>query len=268
MRYNSNRIFLHNFIWLTIIRNKDIFSVISKVSYVLALSNEPAQLIEMVLDELLGTLDIDCCWVQFVRSEDRSLQLVAYRGFTPEMTREIERMGSGQILGNHALMGLKVIIADLSRDGEYSLSSFGKAGLRSLVAVPMKTYRTHGVMGIASRSKKRFNAEVAELLVVIAGLVGASVNSAELSKIPLAAAESNIGQSEEVTARNGEIGGSNCDDMGASRRLSSQARNTNTKPIEPEKELCKEFEIERQSREIFEKHARIMVAFGKSHKRS
>jgi len=259
MRYNSNRSFSNHFIWLAIIRNKDIFSVISKVSYVLALSNEPVQLIEMVLGELLGNLNINCCWVQFVRPEDRSLQLVAHRGFTPEMTHEMELMDSGQTLGNHAIMGLRVIIADLSRDGEYGLSSFGKAGLRSLVAVPMRTYRTHGVMGIASRSKKRFNAEVAELLAVIAGLVGASVNSAELSKMALATAERNIGQFEEVAAKTGEISNLNCDGMGVSPRPPQETGQFVGKAVE---------EIKERPREIFEKHARIMAAFGKSHKRS
>jgi signal transduction protein with GAF and PtsI domain len=259
MRYNFNSIFSHHFIWLTIIKNKDIFSIISKVSYVLALSNEPTLLIEMVLDELLGTLNIDCCWAQLVRSEDRSLQLVAYRGFTPEMAREMELMGSGQTLGNHAVMGLKVVIADLSRDGEYGLSSFGKAGLRSLVAVPMRTYHTHGIMGIASRSKKRFNIEVAELLVVIAGLVGASVNSAELSKIALASSEMNIGQFEEVADKTGGIGKLSYDEMGVLLRP----------PQETVQFVGKEDkEIEGLPREIFEKHARIMAAFGKLHARS
>jgi len=259
MRYNFDSIFSHHFIWLTIIKNKDIFSIISKVSYVLALSNEPALLIEMVLDELMGTLNIDCCWAQFVRSENHSLQLAAHRGFTPEMTRDMELMGPGNTLGNHAAMGLKVVIADLSRDGEYGLSSFGKAGLRSLIAVPMRTYRTHGVMGIASRSKKRFNIEVAELLVVIAGLVGASVNSAELSKIALASSEMNIGQSDELAEYTGEIGKLSYDEMGVSLRP----------PPETMQFVGKEDkEIEGLPREIFEKHARIMAAFGKLHVRS
>lgn len=259
MRYNSDRIFSHHFIWLAIIKNKDIFSVISKVSYVLALSNEPVQLIEMVLDELLGTINVDCCWVQLVRSENRGLQLVAYRGFTPEMTREMELMSPGQTLSNHAVMGLKVIIADLSRDGEYGLSSFGKAGLRSLVAVPMRTYRTHGVMGIASRGKKRFDTEVAELLVVIAGLVGASINSAELYKIALATSERNIGQFEEVAAKTGEISRLSCDEIGLSPRSPQETVQFASKEGE---------EIEGQPIDIFEKHAQIMVAFGKFHTRS
>ena len=225
----------------------------------LALSNEPSLLIEMILDELMGTLNIDCCWAQFIRSDDHSLQLAAHRGFTPEMTQDMELMGPGDTLGNHATMGLKVVIADLSRDGEYGLSSFGKAGLRSLVAVPMRTYRTHGVMGIASRSKKRLNIEVAELLMVIAGLVGASVNSAELSKIALASSDMNIGQFDELAEKTGEIGKPSYDEMGVSLRP----------PQETVQFVGKEEqEIEGLPREIFEKHARIMAAFGKLHVRS
>lgn len=191
-----------------IIKNEDIFSAISKVSYVLALSSEPVHLIEMVLDELLQALNIDCCWVQFVRPEDRNLQLIACRGFTHEMTHEIDLVDSSKTLGNRVVMGLKVIIADLLRDGEYGLSSFQKAGLRSLVAVPMRTYRTYGIMGIASRTEKRFSAEDAELLMVIAGLVSAAVNIAELSKIALAIREKRSiaqNQTESEPSQEGDI---------------------------------------------------------------
>jgi signal transduction protein with GAF and PtsI domain len=165
--------------------NKEkIFSILNDVSYVLALSRQPRQLIEMVLDKLVQVFDLDCCWAQLIRLEDRRLHLVASRGFTPEMVRELDAEEEHTLSGQ-AVMGLRVVIADLSRDGNYGLSSFAEAQLRSLVAVPMRTYRTHGVLGIASRSERRFDEEFAELLTVIAGFIGAAINTAQLTQIVL-----------------------------------------------------------------------------------
>jgi len=152
---------------------------------VLALSNEPQQLIEMVLDRLLHLLKVDYGWVQLVSSEDRNLRLVASRSSTPEITEVVGLTASQRILGERVVVGLKVVIPDLSRDGRDGLSSFGLAGLRSLAAVPIRTYHTQGVIGVASRTKKRLDNETAELLMTIAGLVGAALNVAELGRIAL-----------------------------------------------------------------------------------
>ena len=151
----------------------------------LALSNEPQQLVEMVLDKLLHILKVDYSWVQLVGSEDRKLRLVASRGSTPEMTLVVGLADSQRILGERVLVGLKVVIPDLSRDGKDGLSSFGLSGLRSLAAVPIRTYHTQGVIGVASRTKKRLDDEVAELLMTVAGLVGTALNVADLGRIAL-----------------------------------------------------------------------------------
>lgn len=152
----------------------------------LALSNEPQQLIEMILDRLSQLLGLDCCWVQLLDSRNHDLRLVACRGFTPEMVQAEALVDSARSLSGRVAMGSKVVIANLSRDGRHGLSSFREAGLRSLVAVPIRTYRIHGVIGAGSRARKHFSADVAELLVVIASLVGAALNRADLGKIALA----------------------------------------------------------------------------------
>jgi transcriptional regulator with GAF, ATPase, and Fis domain len=152
---------------------------------VLALSNEPQQLVEMVLDRLLHLFGVDYSWVQLVGSEDRKLRLVASRCSTPEILRVAALADSQRVLGERVLVGLKVVVPDLSRDGRDGLSSFGRAGLRSLVAVPIRTYHTQGVIGVASRTKKYLDDEIAELLMTVAGLVGATLNIAELGRIAM-----------------------------------------------------------------------------------
>jgi transcriptional regulator with GAF, ATPase, and Fis domain len=158
-----------------------VLSIISEVNEVLALSNQPQNLLDMVLDALLELLKIDCCWVQLYQAESHSLQLGACRGFTQDMKQEIDSMDFEHSLAHQvAALGYQVSISDLSRNGKYGLSSFSEAGLRSVVAVPLMTYRIQGVMGIASLSKKRFSTGAGKLLITIAGLVSTALSKAYL----------------------------------------------------------------------------------------
>ena len=77
----------------------------------------------------MEVLKIDCCWVQLFRLDSRDLWLAAYRGFTPDMEREIGSTDVGQSFGNQvAGLEYKIIIPDLSHDKEYGLLSFSEAG--------------------------------------------------------------------------------------------------------------------------------------------
>jgi signal transduction protein with GAF and PtsI domain len=155
---------------------------------VLSLSNEPQRLINMTLDTLTQVLKIECCWVQTVSAGKRTLYLAAERGFNSEMRREIAALDinhyfSRQVVG----LGNGILVPDLSRNGRYGLRSFRAAGYKWLVAAPLMTYRVHGVLGIASRYKKRLHKETADLAMVIAGLIGTALNKADLyreSQIP------------------------------------------------------------------------------------
>jgi len=154
------------------IRKKDIFFVLNELSEVMSLTKDPGKLLDTVMDQLLELLGIDCCWMQLLNPNSRKLELVSSRGFTSDIKREmaILDMEHGlyqQILG----LGNKVVISNIHRDGAYGLSSFGKNGFYSLVAVPVRTHRVHGIMGIASRNKMRLPNELPELLIVIASMV-------------------------------------------------------------------------------------------------
>jgi len=141
----------------------------------------------MTLDTLVRTLGTECCWVQTLDSAKLSLHLAAERGFTPEMRREMSAMDMARGFGRQVVgLANSIVIPDLARDGRYGLKSFGAAGYRWLLAVPLMTYRVHGVLGFASRDKKRLRKETSELAMVIAGLIGTALNKAGLSgELPL-----------------------------------------------------------------------------------
>lgn len=230
----------------------------------LALSNEPQQLIEMVLDKLLHLLKVDYGWVQLVGSEDRNLRLVASRGSTPEMIRAGGLANSQRILGERVVVGLKVVIPDLSRNGRDGLSSFGLAGLRSLVAVPIRTYHTQGVIGVASRTKKRLNNEVAELLMTIAGLVGATLNVAELGRIALDRERQRVAEEmskgEPVAAEDGSRSA-----LTTEPGLPLAKESVPENPPDAGVEKAKSREDNAGDGGAFGDHSRSMSAFRKSH---
>jgi transcriptional regulator with GAF, ATPase, and Fis domain len=164
-----------------------VLSIIGEVNEVLSLSNQPQNLVDMVLDTLLELLKVDCCWVQLYQSENHRLQLAACRGFTQDMKQEIDSTDFEHSLAHQVVaLGYEISISDLSRDGQYGLSSFSKAGLCSVVAVPLMTYRIQGVMGIAFSSKKGFPAGVGKLLMAIGGLVGTALSKVYLYQRELA----------------------------------------------------------------------------------
>ncbi len=140
----------------------------------------------MALDTLVRVLDIDCCWIQTINNrKPKRLQLAAERGFSPEMQREISAMDMGHSFSQQIIgLGHKIVIPDLANDGLYGLPSFPAKGYRWLVAVPLMTYRVHGILGAACRHRKRLQKDTADLIMVIAGLIATSLTKAHLFRQP------------------------------------------------------------------------------------
>jgi signal transduction protein with GAF and PtsI domain len=148
---------------------------------VLSLSNEPQKLLNMALDTLVQVLEVECCWVQTINFTRKSLDLSARRGFNESMQKEMAAMDMGRNFTRQVVgLGDEIVIPNLAQDGRYGLASFRAAGYQWLIAAPLMTYRVHGVLGIASRKKKMLRKETADLVMVIAGLIGNALNKAEL----------------------------------------------------------------------------------------
>jgi signal transduction protein with GAF and PtsI domain len=140
----------------------------------------------MALDTLTRTLDIECCWIQTISDRKRKeLRLAAERGFNPEMRRDITAMDMGHGFSQQVIgLGHKIIIPDLSNDGRYGLPSFRKTGYRWLVAVPLMTYRAYGILGAASRNRKRLQKDTADLIMTIAGMIATALIKTDLAGAP------------------------------------------------------------------------------------
>ena len=138
----------------------------------------------MALDTLSQMLGVDCCWIQTIADKKlKKLALAAERGFSPEIRREIAAIDMGHALAQQVLgLGHTITIADLSNDGLYGIPSFKDTGFKWLVAVPLMTYRAHGILGVASRNRKLLHKDTPDVIMTIAGLIAAALMKAQLSK--------------------------------------------------------------------------------------
>ncbi len=155
------------------IKTENIFRTISEITEALSLTNIPKHLLDMALDTVSRVLDVDCCWVQLITPSSNELSLSACCGFTSDMKHKMATMNLDHPIGKEVVgIGNTIIIPDLSRDGHFDISLFEEVGFRSLIAVPIVTYRGHGIMGMAYRATKRFSKDDSDLLIAVAGLIG------------------------------------------------------------------------------------------------
>jgi len=176
----------------------DLLSVVNTVGEALYLSDEPRQILDLLLDKLIELLPIDCCWIQLLDEQSGELNLVNHRGFTPEMIQEIGSMKLGQSPTGHvALSGQPLVIPDMAADTRFSLVSPTKAGLHSFAALPIGSEgRTQGVIGVSSGIKNQFTKEMVELLTVLGNHISVALDKAKLYQ-QTRAREEESRQSEE-----------------------------------------------------------------------
>lgn len=147
--------------------------------------------------------------MQLVTADNDRLPLVASLGFTPDMKRELDQLDrehrfSREIIG----YGHSIIIPSLNRDGRYNIAVFKESGFRSLLAVPIMTYRIHGILGMAYRNRTKFDDDIVKLCNVIANLVGMSLHKSNLNKqllqkkLPETAAESEVKPEDTTVVEN------------------------------------------------------------------
>lgn len=73
-------------------------------------------------------------------------------------------------------IGTSVTIADLNRNGHLGMSMFAESGFVALIAVPIITYRVHGILGVVYRTRKRFTKDDIYLVTAVASIIGLALN--------------------------------------------------------------------------------------------
>jgi hypothetical protein len=162
-------------------RKKRILSIINEIVEALSLSNKTRQLSDAALDSLMNIKNIHSCWIQLLLPEKNKLKLTAYRNFSKKMTGELNLLNSMNGIDSYVFgLGNNVSISNLPNDTRFGLSSFKEAGLFSVAVVPLRTYHTRGILGVASRVRDYFDKDFIDVLLLIGNLVCAALDKADL----------------------------------------------------------------------------------------
>jgi hypothetical protein len=157
-----------------------IFFIINETNETLSLSNYPRHIVNLVLNLLSKVMDVDASWVHLTAVSGEDPALLVSRGLNGAQGQELQSPGLRSVLEDRIGTGDLVVVPDLSRDGNLGSSSFAAAGFGSLVAVPLMTEQSRGVLGAMWRLTKPFDADYGFLLLVIGNLVCSALERAAL----------------------------------------------------------------------------------------
>lgn len=145
--------------------------------------------------------------MQIADTGDEKLPLIASLGCNEDMKRGIALLDRNHRF-SHEIVGLghKVVISSLDRDGKYNIPVFKKSGFHSLLAVPIMTYRIHGILGMAYLNKMKFGEDFIQLFGVIANLIGMSLHKSMLNRQAIPKKPAEPTGSDEVKSGDEETG--------------------------------------------------------------
>lgn len=134
-------------------------SLLDRVSNFMSDLLETKEVYARLLDALVSELKVDACWIQLLDPEKQKLTLVAHRGLTVEMAKEMASLKLGaNLIGKVVLTGKPLISTDMA-------------------VAPMKWGgRILGVIGLYCSTPNRFTECEGRLLSAINTYIGAMVD--------------------------------------------------------------------------------------------
>ncbi len=154
------------------------------IAVTLSQSFDLDSLLHATLDTVLEVIDLDVGWIQLLNEDDHSLSLVAHRGFTPDMVREIARIRSGEgITGHVAQSGQRVVLNEAGQDPRLVSQAARSEGVYALAAVPIMTKdKVTGVLGVLSRAPRQLSSRAIELLTAVGHQIGLAIENVRLAR--------------------------------------------------------------------------------------
>ena len=156
--------------------------LLERVHNLISIPLEGQAFFDQLLDELIGGLEIDACWIHLLSPENEELNLVSHRGLTKEMVEEIKSLRLGQALpGKVALIKEPLIATSMYPGEKRTLASNTRTDLCCFIAAPMMD-RTNvlGIIGLGSRISNKFTVYDLKLLSIISSGVAVAADRAYL----------------------------------------------------------------------------------------
>lgn len=155
---------------------------IGAVTSIVTSSLELEHILDGALDKVLEVMSAKVASVYLLNEETEQLVLAAYRGVSPARAREADPIALGESLaGQVRQSGEPVVLGDFFDDPGLAACLEGAAGMRSFVAVPLKSGDgVLGVMTLADSQRHQFTPQDVHLLTAICGQVGVAIENARL----------------------------------------------------------------------------------------
>jgi signal transduction histidine kinase len=155
---------------------------INAVTAIVTGSLELEQILNGALDKVLEVTKVKAGSIYLLDRETEKLTLAVYRGVSPEFAREVARFKLGESLtGWVGQSGEPIVVDDLLQEPRLTTSLTSKAGMRSLIAVPLKSRdKVLGVMNLADSQHHLFTSQDVQLLTAIGSQIGVAIENAQL----------------------------------------------------------------------------------------
>jgi len=164
-------------------RNADL-ALVNDIASTLAGSLDMDEILEQTLTRVMAYLGVGTGEI-FLREESaKEMRMALHRGEFPGafLTKDRFRMGEG-FIGLVAETGKTLTTSDLSNDMRYLRPAVVAAGFRSITCIPLTAWGTVvGVMSLASRDQRRFDARELNLLTSIGSWAGITIENARLHR--------------------------------------------------------------------------------------
>jgi len=155
----------------------DNLDLLERIGRLVSSSLKSEEIFEQLVDELISTLAIQACWIQFLDKDNEELKLIACRGLTEKMMGRMNSLKLGdEPISKIALSKVPQVSPDVSVDPDYEFITANIPRIRSLVIIPVISGGVVlGVMGLCSSIPDSFNEFDLKLFSIIGVCVAATI---------------------------------------------------------------------------------------------
>jgi signal transduction histidine kinase len=148
-------------------------SILSQVAARIHGSDEPREILEIALEEILEQLGLEAGWVFMGSEQDRSLRLAAHRGVASAYLEEIERDGLGECLCPEVFWsGHAMVARNTTQCPRMPTIIDGLSEPVAHACIPLRMEgRARGVLNVAARPGQRFDEDELRFLQTLGHVV-------------------------------------------------------------------------------------------------
>jgi GAF domain-containing protein len=162
-------------------RTKEL-AALNAIAAVASQSLELDEVLNDALDKTLQVMETEAGGIYLLDQETELLTIAAYRGFSPEFVKDIDRLRVGEGLSGHVAQSCQpLVVRDVSSDPRLTRMVVQEEGLRSVAIAPLRSQRkVLGTLFAATHGYREFTDQDVQLLTSIGLQIGVAVENARL----------------------------------------------------------------------------------------